>query len=69
MQLAAYRTGLSFRDPSSVTCANVFVSRTHPGCVQIVKWSEDEIQRGWQMFDACLRLWKLKNRIEYAQEV
>jgi len=59
MQLAAYREGL---DLPKARCANVFVSRTHKGLVKIHEWSEEDLQRGWEMFQALLRFWKLKNQ-------
>jgi len=59
MQLAAYRHGL---DLPHARCANVFVSRTHKGLVKIHEWSEDDLERGWGMFNALLAFWKLKNQ-------
>ena len=38
--------------------AAIFVSRTHPGAVASHVWSEDEMQQGWNTFDAALKLWK-----------
>jgi hypothetical protein len=58
MQLAAYRNGLGI---PHARCANVFVSRTHPGLVKVVEWPEEELVKGWEMFQALLRFWKLKN--------
>ena len=58
MQLAAYRHGLGI---PNARCANVFASRTHPGLIKIVEWSEEDLQRGWAMFECLLRYWKLKN--------
>jgi hypothetical protein len=58
MQLAAYRHGLGI---PHARCANVFVSRTHTDLVKINEWSEEDLQRGWEMFQALLRFWKLKN--------
>jgi hypothetical protein len=58
MQLAAYRNGL---EVPHARCANVFVSRTHPGLVKVVEWPEDELVKGWEMFQSLLRFWKLKN--------
>jgi hypothetical protein len=58
MQLAAYRNGLGL---PRARCANVFVSRTHPGLVRIHEWTEEDLPRGWEMFQALLRFWKLKN--------
>ena len=58
MQLAAYRHGLGV---PHARCANVFVSRSHPGLVKVVEWPEDELAKGWEMFQSLLRFWKLKN--------
>jgi hypothetical protein len=58
LQLAAYRHGLGV---PHARCANVFVSRTHPGLVKVVEWSEEELVKGWEMFQCLLRFWKLKN--------
>jgi hypothetical protein len=59
MQLAAYRHGLGL---PHARCANVFASRTHPGLVKIVEWSEEEIVNGWEMFKCLMQFWKLKNK-------
>lgn len=54
-QLSAYSRGL--RLPHS-PCANVFVSRTHPGKVASHLWSEADIAAGWEVFAAALLVWK-----------
>ena len=58
MQLAAYRVGLGL---DGAKCANLFVSRTHPGTVYLKEWTEDEVQRGWKQFCCLLEFWQLKN--------
>lgn len=58
MQLAAYRHGLML---PYARCANVFVSRTHPGLIKVVEWPEDRIVKAWEMFKCLLQYWKLKN--------
>jgi hypothetical protein len=58
MQLAAYRHGLGV---VHARCANVFVSRSHPGHVKIIEWPESELVRGWEMFKCLLSYWQLKN--------
>ena len=35
-----------------------------PAIVRVKIWTEEEAQRGWKMFEHCLELWKLTNRIE-----
>lgn len=59
MQLAAYRVGLGM---PGARCANVFVSRSVPGLVKVVEWSQEDLTRGWQMFSALLKFWQLKNQ-------
>jgi hypothetical protein len=54
-QLAGYQYGLYL--PPNV-CVNLFVSRTHPGCVAEHVWSVEEIEEGAQVFKAALALWK-----------
>lgn len=58
MQLAAYRHGLGV---PHARCANAFASRTHPGLIKVVEWSEEDLVKGWEMFQCLLRFWKLKN--------
>ena len=59
LQLAAYRDGLGI---PNARCANVFVSRSHEGLVKIIEWSEEDLKRGWLMFQCLLNYWKLKNQ-------
>ena len=59
MQLCAYRVGLGI---PNARCANVFVSVTDPGLVKVIEWSEDEMQRGWIMFQSLLNYWQAKNK-------
>jgi len=58
MQLAAYRNGLGM---PQAKCANVFVSRTKPGLVRVVEWSEADLEKGWKMFSLLVQLWRIKN--------
>ena len=58
LQLAAYRHGLGV---PHARCANVFASVTKPGLIKIIEWSEEDLQRGWKMFNHLLGYWKLKN--------
>ena len=58
MQLSAYRVGLGMPD---ARCANVFVSRSVPGLVKIVEWSQEDLERGWRMFHHVLQFWQEKN--------
>jgi hypothetical protein len=58
LQLAAYRVGLGAQ---RARCANVFVSRNHPGLAHVVEWSQEDLDRGWQMFLRLLEFWQIKN--------
>jgi len=58
MQLAAYRVGLGI---PNARCANVFISVTEPGLVKVVEWSEEKMDRAWNMFQALLTYWQVKN--------
>jgi hypothetical protein len=61
MQLAAYRMGL---DIPHARCANVFVSVTQPGLVEIKEWTEEELRRAWHMFYALRQFWYAKTGLE-----
>lgn len=60
-QLAAYQFGLGF--PAYV-CCNLFVSRTHPGCVAHHVWSEEQVGEGLGIFMDALSLWKRLKRYD-----
>jgi hypothetical protein len=59
MQLAAYRLGLNL---PQARCANVFVSVTEPGLCVTKEWSEDDLERGEEMFYHLLKYWQAKNK-------
>src|SRR6185437_3318664 len=61
IQLAAYQRGLRLRHN---VCANLFVSRTHPGHIAHKVWSRDEVAYGLAYFDAALALWKIAHKYE-----
>jgi len=54
-QLAAYQRGLNL---PVAKCANIFVSRTHPGAVASHVWNPPDMEEGWCVFAAALALWK-----------
>jgi hypothetical protein len=58
MQLAAYRVGLGI---PAAKCSNIFISRSTPGLAFIKDWTEEELEKGWQMFYSLLRFWQIKN--------
>jgi len=60
MQLAAYRVGLGM---PTAKCYNLFLSRDNPTVYQLHEWSEEEMQRGWDMFSHCLAIWRLQNNV------
>ena len=59
MQLAAYRVGLGMPE---ARCANVFASVTEPGLCKVVEWSQEDLSRGWTMFESLLKYWQAKNQ-------
>lgn len=61
MQLAAYRVGI--KKPKA-RCANVFVSVTVPGLAVVKEWTQEEIERGWSMFNALRTFWYAKSGLE-----
>lgn len=61
MQLAAYREGLGIPE---ARCANVFVSVTIPGMVVVKEWTQAELKRGWEMFNALRMFWFAKSGLE-----
>lgn len=60
MQLAAYRIGLGL---PNARAANVFVSVTEPGLVVVNEWSQDDLLRGWRMFEALKTYWYVKTQL------
>jgi hypothetical protein len=62
-QLAPYQRGLRLK---TAPCANLFVSRTHPGKVAAHVWTPQDIAEGWEVFAAALSLWKAIKRYDPA---
>jgi len=60
MQLAAYRKGLKL---PNARCANIFVSVTEPGLVVVKEWTQEELVRGWAMFDALKTFYYAKTQL------
>lgn len=60
MQLAAYREGLGL---PKARCGIVYAERDKPKAL-FVEVSEDELVRGWGMFQGLLAFWRAKNRID-----
>jgi hypothetical protein len=61
IQLAAYREGLGM---SSARCAIIYVSTSVPGLTHLVELSDDELERGWDIFELQTQLWQLVNNYE-----
>lgn len=61
MQLAAYRQGLSI---PTAECYNLFISTQDPKLVKLVKYTEKELERAWEMFKCLLSFWQLCNKFE-----
>ena len=54
-QLAAYQFGLSL---APAVCVNIFVSRTHPGCVASHVWDVSDVEHGLDVFKNALSTWQ-----------
>jgi hypothetical protein len=50
-------------------CANIFVSRTHPGKVCSHVWDAQDVAYGWSVFEAALELWKRLSRYNPADYI
>lgn len=61
MQLAAYRIGLGV---PTAKCAIVYVSVTHPGLARLIEIPENDLAKGWQMFQGLLSYWKAKSSFD-----
>ena len=59
MQLAAYRYGAGLKDAA---CANVFISPSAK--IRIHVWEPDELDRLWDKFEVCLKLWQLDRKYD-----
>jgi hypothetical protein len=61
---------LNKRWPHKFTqCANIFVSRTHPGKVCSHVWDAQDVAYGWSVFEAALELWKRLSRYNPADYI
>jgi hypothetical protein len=58
IQLAAYREGLGM---SSARCAIIYVSTSVPGLTHLVELSQDDLERGWEIFELLVQLWQVVN--------
>jgi hypothetical protein len=58
IQLAAYSEGLGM---SSARCAIIYVSTSVPGLTHLVELSQDELERGWDIFERLVDLWQIVN--------
>lgn len=59
MQLAAYAVGLGIHEARGAIC---FVSATVPGLAKVIEINKEDMERGWESFQALLQFWKSKNR-------
>ena len=60
MQLSAYERGIREFNPRRQ--ANIFISRSHPGVAKTIIHTDEQAERGWNMFKACLELWQAQKR-------
>jgi hypothetical protein len=61
IQLAAYREGLGMSD---ARCAIIYVSTSVPGLTHLVELSDEQLERGWEIFELQVQLWQIVNNYE-----
>ncbi len=61
-QLSAYREGLGI---PKARCAIVYVSRVKPEA-RLIEIPEEDLNRGWEMFNALLSFWYARNGVKRA---
>jgi hypothetical protein len=66
IQLAAYREGLAM---SSARCAIIYVSTSIPGLTHLVELSQDDLERGWDIFERLVDLWQIVNNYKPQTEL
>ena len=59
-QLAAYRRALG----EPVKCMNLIVNSVEPSAPIEHVWTEDEIETGWQAFEAARQLWRIEKNYD-----
>lgn len=42
------------------TGINIYVSKTEPGRVDVVRYTTEQLEESWEWFKACLTLWRLR---------
>ena len=69
-QIAAYHhAAFPWLNPWEREGINVYVSKTEPGRVDVVKYTAEELEIAWQWFDACARLWRIRRGYDPRKEV
>ena len=58
MQIAAYCVAKFGSIKYNTTGANVYISTTEPGRVEIVTYSATQLEESWSAFQAALKLWQ-----------
>jgi len=66
-QIAAYimaRWHPWAKDLPECTGINVYVSKTEPGRVDVVRYDHDQLADSWEWFNACLILWRMRRNYD-----
>ena len=50
------------------TYINLAISSTEVGRVVEVKWSDEEIENGWEVFLSCLKIWRIQKKFPYVKK-
>lgn len=65
LQLAAYRRAIGM----PMACMNVIVNSTEPSALVEHVWSEEELQAGWESFEAALVIWRNEKGYDPRQDL
>lgn len=69
-QIAAYHhAAFPWLNPWEREGINVYVSKTEPGRVDVIHYTEAELEIAWQWFQACCVLWRLRRSYDPRKEV
>lgn len=68
IQLSAYQEYLKLKYKDVLMCSNILVSTTKPGLFYSHDWSGIQLDKGFEMFKALLKYWKLANNCDSSFE-
>jgi hypothetical protein len=58
--MAKYRTNCTELPEDETVGINIYVSKTEPGRIDVVRYDQKQLHESWEWFKACLTLWRLR---------